>query len=87
MQSDVRATAGRWRLVVGAADGGDEPAGLTVTVNDGDDEVFELEPLGPPTMNVIELEFPTDPEGLSVTLTGQGPGEARLMMACLTKLD
>ena len=87
VQSDVRATAGRWRLVVGAADGGAEPAGLTVTVNDGDDELFELEPLGPPTMNVIELEFPTDPEELSVTLTGHGPGEARLMMACLTKLD
>ena len=30
---------------------------------------------------------PTLEEELSVTLTGRGPGEARLMMACLTKLD
>lgn len=89
VQTGVRATAGRWRLVIGAADGGDRPAGLTVTVGEGDrpGEVFTLDPLGPPTMNVIELEFPTDPDGLNLTLTGGGPGEARLMMACLTKLD
>lgn len=89
VQSDVRATAGRWRLVIGAADGGDRPAGLTVTVGEGDGpgEAFTLDPLGPPTMNVIELEFPADPDGLNLTLTGRGPGEARLMMACLTKLD
>ncbi len=92
VQSDVRATAGRWRLVIGAVDGGARPAGLTVTVQGRTDqsEIFALEPLEPlepPTLNVIELEFPSDPDGLSVTLTGRGPGEARLMMACLTKLD
>lgn len=89
VQADVRATAGRWRLVIGAADGGDEPAGLTVTVGQGDGpgEVFSFDPLGPPTMNVMQLEFPADPEDLNLTLTGRGPGEARLIMACLTKLD
>lgn len=87
MQADVRATAGRWRLVIGAANDGDAPTEVTVTVDDGESQVFALEPLGPPTMNVIELEFPPDPDGLSVTLTGHGPGEARLIMACLTKLD
>jgi len=86
VQSAIRATAGRWRLVIGAADGDDEAAGLTVVVDDGRRQVFELDRLGPPTMHVIELEFPTDPETLSIGLTGRGPGEARLMMACLTKL-
>ena len=46
---------------------------------------FEVESLGPPTLHVAEIELPEGADRL--ILTGLGPGEVKLMMACLSPMD
>jgi hypothetical protein len=83
-QNGLNLPAGRWRLVIGVAQAGHQPAGLRMEFEGDPGGPFEIEALGPPTLHVAEVDLPERVERL--TLTGLGPGEIRLMMACLVPM-
>ena len=85
-QSGLDLPAGRWRLVVGAAQVGDQPAGLRIELEGDPEGPFEIESLGPPTLNLIEYDLPAGVDR-RLTFTGLGPGEIKLMMACLSPME
>jgi hypothetical protein len=85
MQADLGAASGRWRLVIGAARGGEAPANLTGVIEGEEAISFAFDAPALPTLNVVELDLPAD--GDRLTLTGTGPGEVRLMMVCLSPMD
>lgn len=85
-QSGLDLPAGQWRLVVGAAQVGDQPAGLRIELEGDPEGPFEIDSLGPPTLNLIEYDLPAGVDR-RLTFTGLGPGEARLVMACLSPMD
>ena len=74
------------RLASGRRRGaGEIPAGLRIEFEGDPGGPFEIASLDPSILNVAELDLP---EGVDrLILTGLGPGEARLTMACLTPLD
>jgi hypothetical protein len=83
-QSGLGLPAGRWRLIVGAALGGDRAAGLRMELEGDPGGPFEIEALGAPTLHVAEIDLP---EGVDrLILTGLGPGEIKLIMACLVPI-
>lgn len=84
-QSGLKIPAGQWRLVVGAATAGDRPAGLRIELEGDQGEPFEIEALGPPTLHVAEINLPEGADRL--ILTGLGPGETMLVMACLSPME
>lgn len=84
-QSGLKLPAGRWRVVIGAAQAGGQPAGLRMELEGDPGGPFEVESLGPPTLHVAEIELPEGADRL--ILTGLGPGEVKLMMACLSPMD
>lgn len=84
-QAGLALPAGAWRLAVIAGPAGDSPAGLRIEFEGDPGGPFEIESLDPSTVSVAEVELPAGVDRLS--LTGLGPGEVRLVMACLTKLD
>ena len=85
VQTDLEVASGAWRLVIGAARGGETPAGLTGVVEGEEAVSFAFDAPALPTLNLVELDLPTGADRL--TLTGTGPGEVRLMMACLSPMD
>lgn len=84
-QSGLELPAGRWRLVIGAAQAGDQPAGLRMELKGDPGGPFEIGALGLPTLHVAEVDLPEAADRL--ILTSLGPGEVKLTMACLTPLD
>ena len=84
-QSGLNLPAGQWRLVVGAAVSGDQPAGLRMELEGDPGGPFEIEALGPPTLHVAEIDLPEGADRL--ILTGLGPGEVKLTMACLSPME
>ncbi len=84
-QADLDLPAGQWRLVVGAAMTGDRPAGLRMELEGDPGAPFEIEALGPPTLHVAEINLSEGADRL--ILTGLGPGEVKLVMACLSPME
>ena len=84
-QWSLELPAGAWRLAVVAAPAGEIPAGLRIEFEGDPGGPFEIASLDPSILNVAELDLPAGVDRL--ILTGLGPGEARLTMACLTPLD
>lgn len=84
-QAGLSLPAGAWRLVVLAGPAGETPAGLRIEFEGDPGGPFEIESLSPSTLNLTDVELPAGVDRL--ILTGLGPGEARLTMACLSPLQ
>jgi hypothetical protein len=84
-QSGLKLPAGAWRLVIGASASDAGPAGLRIEFDGDKGGPFEIQATGSPTLAVGEVELPEG--GDRLVLTGLGPGEVRLMMACLTPME
>lgn len=84
-QPGLALPAGAWRLAVIAEPAGEVPAGLRIEFEGDTGGPFEIESLDPSAVNVAEVELPAGVNRL--ILTGLGPGEVRLTMACLSPLE
>ena len=84
-QAGLALPAGAWRLAVIAGPAGQIPAGLRIEFEGDPGGPLEIESLDASTLNVAELDLPAGVDRL--ILTGLGPGEAQLTMACLTPLE
>ena len=84
-QWSLELPAGAWRLAVVAGPAGEIPAGLRIEFEGDPGGPFEIASLDPSILNVAELDLPAGVDRL--ILTGLGPGDARLTMACLTPLE
>lgn len=85
VQPDVRTSAGRWRLTVVASATETPRSLLRVGFGAEDDTVFDFDLPDAPTQGVAEVELAEPEDRLSFTAVG--PGEIRLQMACLKRLD
>ncbi len=84
-QAGLELPAGAWRLVIGASGSDDAPATLEIEFEGDEGGPFEIQAMGPATLTVGEIDLPEGVERL--ILTGLGPGEVRLMMACLSPIE